>query len=139
MERISEGGFFLALLAVLQCGQQPLTLPGALSLYYGQELGLTNVGNPPSPRGIMQWAPSGNDHHGFLSSSEANIGKLFFAESDNTDEQDNFETQYAKENSPLKIYQKLARMRQRDEALIVGSTVRHTLEGDVIIYSRYVK
>ncbi|PIO58694.1 hypothetical protein TELCIR_19866, partial [Teladorsagia circumcincta] len=105
-----------------------LTLPGALSLYYGQELGLTNVGNPPSPRGIMQWAPSGNDHHGFLSSSEANIGKLFFAESDNTDEQDNFE-----------IYQKLARMRQRDEALIVGSTVRHTLEGDVIIYSRYVK
>ncbi|PIO67913.1 alpha amylase, catalytic domain protein [Teladorsagia circumcincta] len=68
-----------------------LTLPGAMSLYYGQELGLTNVGNPPSPRGIMQWAPSGNDHHGFLSSSEANIGKLFFAESDNTDEQDNFE------------------------------------------------
>lgn len=68
-----------------------LTLPGALSLYYGQELGLTNVGNPPSPRGVMQWTPSGSDHHGFLSSSEANIGKLFFDESSNADEQDNFE------------------------------------------------
>ncbi|VDP10286.1 unnamed protein product [Heligmosomoides polygyrus] len=116
-----------------------LTLPGALSLYYGQELGLTNVGNPPSPRGVMQWTPSGSDHHGFLSSSEANIGKLFFDESSNADEQDNFETQYARENSPLKIYQKLAKMRQRDEALIVGSTVRDTVEGDVVIYSRFVR
>nr|CDJ98092.1 Glycosyl hydrolase domain containing protein [Haemonchus contortus] len=116
-----------------------LTLPGALSLYYGQELGLANVGNPPSPRGVMQWKPSGDDHHGFLSSSESNIGKLFFSESDKADEQDNYETQFAQENSPLKVYQKLAKMRQRDEALIVGSTIRHTVEGDAVIYSRYVK
>ncbi|VDL65263.1 unnamed protein product, partial [Nippostrongylus brasiliensis] len=116
-----------------------LTLPGALSLYYGQELGLPNVGEPPSPRGVMQWTPTGNDHHGFLSSADSNIGKLFFAESSNPTEQDNFETQYAQENSPLKVYQKLAKMRQRDEALIVGSTVRDTVEGDVVIYSRFVK
>ncbi|KAL6739408.1 hypothetical protein Aduo_012871 [Ancylostoma duodenale] len=116
-----------------------LTLPGALSLYYGQELGLTDVGTPPSPRGVMQWTPSGNDHHGFLSSGDANIGKLFFAESNDSKEEDNFEAQYAQENSPLKVYQKLAKMRQRDEALILGSTVRHGLEGDTLVYSRYVK
>lgn len=116
-----------------------LTLPGAISLYYGQELGLTNVGDPPTPRGIMQWTPSGNDHHGFLSSGNSNIGKLFFAESENTSEFDNFETQYAVENSPLKVFQKLAKMRQRDEALIVGSTVRDIVDGDVVIYSRFVK
>ncbi|KJH49023.1 alpha amylase, catalytic domain protein [Dictyocaulus viviparus] len=116
-----------------------LTLPGALSLYYGQELGLANVGDPPSSRGIMQWTKSGDDHHGFLSSGGSKIGKLFFAESENIDELDNFESQYAEENSPLKVYQKLAKMRQRDEALIVGSTVRDLVEGDVIIYSRFVK
>lgn len=116
-----------------------LTLPGALSLYYGQELGLTDVGDPPTSRGIMQWSPSGNDHHGFLSMENSNIGKLFFAESKDARETDNFETQYAEENSPLKIYQKLAKMRQREEALIVGSTVREALDGDVVIYSRFIK
>ncbi|VDM55400.1 unnamed protein product [Angiostrongylus costaricensis] len=116
-----------------------LTLPGALSLYYGQELGLTDVGDPPTPRGIMQWSPSGNDHHGFLSSGNSNIGKLFFAESEDTGESDNFETQYAEENSPLKVYQRLAKMRQRDQALMIGSTMRDTVDGDVIIYSRFVK
>ncbi|VDM79640.1 unnamed protein product, partial [Strongylus vulgaris] len=104
-----------------------LTLPGAMSVYYGQELGLKDVGTPPSPRGIMQWTASGKDHHGFLSSNEANIGKLFFGESDDAKEEDNFETQYAQENSQLKVYQKLARMRQRDEALILGSTVKDEL------------
>ncbi|EYC26134.1 hypothetical protein Y032_0011g1577 [Ancylostoma ceylanicum] len=131
-----------SLMALLQpagtyCFQ--LTLPGALSLYYGQELGLKDVGTPPSPRGVMQWTPSGNNHHGFLASGDANIGKLFFAESNDSKEEDNFESQYAQENSPLKVYQKLAKMRQRDEALILGSTVRHGLEGDTLVYSRYVK
>ncbi|KAJ1348257.1 hypothetical protein KIN20_003514 [Parelaphostrongylus tenuis] len=116
-----------------------LTLPGALSLYYGQELGLRDVGDPPTPRGIMQWAPSGHNHHGFLSSGSSTIGKLFFSESEDARELDNFETQYAMENSPLKVYQKLAKMRQREEALIVGSTLRNTVDGDVVIYSRFVK
>lgn len=116
-----------------------LTLPGALSLYYGQELGLRDVGDPPTPRGIMQWSPSGNDHHGFLSSGNSNIGKLFFAESEDTGESDNFETQYAEENSPLKVYQKLAKMRQREQALMIGSTMRDIVDGGVIIYSRFVK
>uniref|UniRef100_A0A1I7WIM6 Aamy domain-containing protein n=1 Tax=Heterorhabditis bacteriophora TaxID=37862 RepID=A0A1I7WIM6_HETBA len=116
-----------------------LTLPGALSLYYGQELGLSDVGNPSTQRGIMQWNPSGSDHHGFLSKSDENLGKLFFAESDDIKEEDNFENQFALEKSPLKVYQKLAKMRQRDESLIVGSTVRDAVDGDVIIYSRFVK
>ncbi|KHJ89239.1 hypothetical protein OESDEN_10940, partial [Oesophagostomum dentatum] len=68
-----------------------LTLPGAMSLYYGQELGLKDAGSPPSSRSIMQWTPSGKDHHGFLSSAEANLEKLFFAESDDAKEEDNFE------------------------------------------------
>ncbi|VDK66862.1 unnamed protein product, partial [Cylicostephanus goldi] len=116
-----------------------LTLPGALSLYYGQELGLKDVGTPPSPRGIMQWTPAGKDHHGFLSSTEANIGKLFFAESEDEKDEDNFETQYAQENSALKLYQKLAKMRQRDDALILGGTVKDEVVDDTIVYSRYVK
>ncbi|CAD6191924.1 unnamed protein product [Caenorhabditis auriculariae] len=115
-----------------------LTLPGALSMYYGQELGLKDVGNPRTQRGIMQWTPTKEDHHGFLSEAK-DIGQLFFAENDEADQEDNFETQFQQENSQLKVYRKLAKLRQRDEALIVGETVRDTLIDDVILFSRFVK
>ncbi|CAI5448118.1 unnamed protein product [Caenorhabditis angaria] len=115
-----------------------LTLPGALSVYYGQELGLKNgltKTGTDQQRGIMQWTPKGNDHHGFTNDG----GDLFFAETEDTLNQDNFDTQYGLETSPLKVYRKLAKLRQRDEAMIVGDTVRHAILNDVIVFSRYVR
>ena len=50
-----------------------------------------------------------------------------------------FQTQYFRELSPLKVYRKLAKLRQRDEALVVGTTVRDKLVDDVILYGRYAR
>ncbi|CAJ0579439.1 unnamed protein product, partial [Mesorhabditis spiculigera] len=115
-----------------------LTLPGAISVYYGQEIGLENVaGASNGQRGVMQWKPKGEDHHGFVN-GEA-IKDIFYPEQKTDKEADNFEAQYSNPNSALKVFQKLAKLRQRDEALILGVTVRHALIGDVISYSRYVR
>ncbi|GMR44683.1 hypothetical protein PMAYCL1PPCAC_14878, partial [Pristionchus mayeri] len=117
-----------------------LTLPGAMSLYYGQELGQKDgsggaSGMPPQA-GIMQWETKGDEHHGFSKTP----GKLFFAETEGGDgASDNFESQYAEENSPLKVYQKLAKLRQRDEVMIIGETKRDELRDDVIVFSRFVR
>ncbi|CAB3405806.1 unnamed protein product [Caenorhabditis bovis] len=116
-----------------------LTLPGALSIYYGQELGLKDGVNKlgtDGQRGIMQWTPTTEDHHGFSSFSG---GDLFFAETNELSGQDNFETQFGLETSPLKTYRKLAKLRQRDEALIVGETVRDEMLNEVILFSRFVE
>jgi len=116
-----------------------LTLPGAISLYYGQELGMKDAkfnGNP-TQRGVMQWSPKGEDHHGFL--SESGIDQLFFGENEEGEGDDNYDTQYFRELSPLKVYRKLAKLRQRDEALVVGTTVRDKLVDDVILYGRYAR
>ncbi|CAI2352055.1 unnamed protein product [Caenorhabditis sp. 36 PRJEB53466] len=114
-----------------------LTLPGAISVYYGQELGLkdaTNKDGRYAQMGVMQWTPTGGDHHGFSGNAEP----IFFPESEDNLEADNFETQFAIDNSALKIYRKLAKLRQRDEALIVGQTVRdELLADDVIVFSRF--
>uniref|UniRef100_A0A8R1HND1 Glycosyl hydrolase family 13 catalytic domain-containing protein n=1 Tax=Caenorhabditis japonica TaxID=281687 RepID=A0A8R1HND1_CAEJA len=116
-----------------------LTLPGAVSVYYGQELGLKDTlgkDGQYKQMGVMQWTPTGKDHHGFSGIEDS----IFFPESDDKLELDNFETQFAVENSALKIYRKLAKLRQRDEALIVGETVRDELvNDDVILFSRYVQ
>ncbi|GMS93791.1 hypothetical protein PENTCL1PPCAC_15966, partial [Pristionchus entomophagus] len=115
-----------------------LTLPGAMSLYYGQELGLKDgpAGTSKPQAGVMQWESRGDAHHGF----SATTGKLFFSESEGGDgASDNFESQYAEENSPLKVYQKLAKLRQRDEVMIIGETQRDELRGDVIVFSRFVR
>lgn len=102
--------------------------------------------------GVMQWYPAGKDHHGF----SGNDAPIFFPESDDKLELDNYnvgfnidlknnsfmflQTQFETENSALKIYRKLAKLRQRDEALIVGETVRDELiNEDVILFSRYVQ
>ncbi|KAF1760477.1 hypothetical protein GCK72_008726 [Caenorhabditis remanei] len=67
--------------------------------------------------GVMQWYPTGKDHHGFSTESDAPI---FFPETDDKLEMDNYNSQFDISDSPLKIYRKLAKLRQRDEALIVG-------------------
>lgn len=116
-----------------------LTLPGANSVYYGQEYGLKDAMSKNGEfkqMGVMQWYPAGKDHHGF----SGNDAPIFFPESDDKLELDNYNTQFETENSALKIYRKLAKLRQRDEALIVGETVRDELiNEDVILFSRYVQ
>ncbi|KAF1755590.1 hypothetical protein GCK72_012040 [Caenorhabditis remanei] len=117
-----------------------LTLPGAVSVYYGQEYGLKNAMSKDGElkqMGVMQWYPTGKDHHGFSKESDAPI---FFPETDDKLEMDNYNSQFDISDSPLKIYRKLAKLRQRDEALIVGETVRDELiNDDVILFSRYIK
>ncbi|CAL2038594.1 unnamed protein product [Caenorhabditis brenneri] len=84
--------------------------------------------------GVMQWYQTGTDHHGFSTND------IFFPESDDKLEMDNYNSQFDISDSPLKIYRKLAKLRQRDEALIVGETVRDELiNDDVILFSRYVQ
>ncbi|EGT42035.1 CBN-ATGP-1 protein [Caenorhabditis brenneri] len=114
-----------------------LTLPGAISIYYGQEYGLKDAVNKNGDfkqMGVMQWYQTGTDHHGFSTND------IFFPESDDKLEMDNYNSQFDISDSPLKIYRKLAKLRQRDEALIVGETVRDELiNDDVILFSRYVQ
>ncbi|CAO4372050.1 unnamed protein product [Caenorhabditis nigoni] len=116
-----------------------LTLPGAVSLYYGQEYGLKDAMSKNGDfkqMGVMQWYPTSNNHHGF----SGNDVPIFFPESDDKLEMDNYNSQFDIADSPLKIYRKLAKLRQRDEALIVGETVRDELiNNDVILFSRYVR
>lgn len=67
-----------------------LTLPGAISLYYGQEYNLKDV-ERSGQRGIMQWHPRvltpGDNHHGFTGRTDS----IFFGESENSDNNDNFQ------------------------------------------------
>ena len=50
-----------------------------------------------------------------------------------------FETQYGEQASSLKLYQKLAKLRQREEALLVGETVRDETKDGVVSFSRFSK
>jgi glycosidase len=114
-----------------------LTLPGALSLYYGQELGMQDVNG--DQHAVMQWKPKGDDHHGFRLVPDSEQKMVLVFNETSGDSAENFEDQYALPNSPLKVYRNLAKLRQRDEALIVGETVRDVLDGDIVLFSRYVK
>ena len=48
----------------------------------------THLGNP-TQRGVMQWSPKGEDHHGFL--SESGIDQLFFGENEEGEGDDNYD------------------------------------------------
>ncbi|CAJ0937452.1 unnamed protein product, partial [Mesorhabditis belari] len=116
-----------------------LTLPGAISVYYGQEIGLENVeGRKDGQRGLMQWKEKGNDHHGFIKEKEFKDSDIYYPEQAKDKGGDNFEAQYKETDSALKVFKKLAQLRQRDPALILGTTVRDTLMDDVITFGRFV-
>jgi len=110
-----------------------LVLPGAVKFYYGDELGMSDVPNDAFPnRGTMQW--SDGEHGGFSSTENSTFFKT------NPDYKTrNYEAQYSIPLSPLKTFQKLALLRQRDETLITGETRLAELQGDTFLLSRLLK
>jgi glycosidase len=94
-----------------------LFLPGAVKIYYGEELGLPSVsqGVGPGPQfGIMPWE---SEIKGFTDSKE----KLFFkAISEDQAKELNFKDQNNARHSHLKVFKKLADLRGRDEVFTDG-------------------
>ncbi|KAK6044235.1 alpha amylase, catalytic domain protein [Cooperia oncophora] len=116
-----------------------LILPGTNSFYYGDELGMKNLPNDsvvsefpaycyrklyrkpcnllsvqvPPQRGAMQWDDSA--FAGFSTNSKIPV---------NSDYKNiNWKKQYAEEQSALKMFSKLSKLRTRDESLSLGETI----------------
>ncbi|TMS37351.1 hypothetical protein L596_004300 [Steinernema carpocapsae] len=109
-----------------------MVLPGPVQTYYGEELSLasTNKDSELQNRGVMQWDPTA--HAGFTSDTAA---VLFDTTKDF--ETVNFDKLYEETRSPLRVYQKLAKLRGRTEVIQVGE-INVKFEGDLVVISRYV-
>lgn len=108
-----------------------LTLPGAIEIYYGQELGLTDVANATRKfTGLMQWDDS--EKAGFTNLTNEN---LFFGTTSDY-KTANFKVEYGLPRTPLKTFQKLARMRQRDDTLVLGHMELDDVQHEVIKFTR---
>jgi len=92
-----------------------LFLPGAVKIFYGEELGLPSVSQGEAPQfGLMQWEETDK---GFTDLE----GKLFFKSvSPAHASQLNFKSQYDNPHSHLKVFKKLAQIRARDEVFTEG-------------------
>jgi len=108
-----------------------MTLPGPVQSYYGEELALgSNVKNVSQSRGVMQW--DDHDNAGFSSIKDP----LYF-ETTADFKTVNYKNYYEQSRSPLRVYQKLAKLRGRTEVIQSGD-ITITNEGDIIVISRYV-
>uniref|UniRef100_A0A915AWE5 alpha-glucosidase n=2 Tax=Parascaris univalens TaxID=6257 RepID=A0A915AWE5_PARUN len=107
-----------------------MTLPGAVEIYYGQELGLTDAVNSSKPfTGLMQWDSS--KYAGFTSSNQ----QPFFTNTADT-EKLNYKAQFDLVNSPLKTFRNLAKLRQRDDNMVFSGMTLAPLINDLIMFSR---
>lgn len=123
-----------------------LTLRGTPTLYYGDEIGMQDVGIPPEQvhdpqeknvpglglgrdpeRTPMQW--DSNKNAGFTSA----IPWLPLAEDY---EKVNVATEREDPSSMLTLYRRLIRLRQEESALQVGSYLPVIAEGDILAYIR---
>ncbi|KHJ86687.1 hypothetical protein OESDEN_13555 [Oesophagostomum dentatum] len=95
-----------------------LLLPGTNNFYYGDELGMKNLPNDsmvPPQRGAMQWDDTANS--GFTSAANSKVPV-------NSDYNNiNWAKQYSQEQSALKMFSKLSKLRTRDDALMSGQTL----------------
>ncbi|VDM58149.1 unnamed protein product [Angiostrongylus costaricensis] len=93
-----------------------LILPGTNNFYYGEELGMKDLQDSsivPAQRGAMQWDDSVSA--GFSSNSKIPV---------NPDYKDiNWEHQYSQDQSSLKVFSKLGKLRTRDDTLMSGETI----------------
>ncbi|VDK51744.1 unnamed protein product [Anisakis simplex] len=109
-----------------------LLLPGTNSFYYGEEIGMHDLRNDsatPPQRGAMQWDDSKNA--GFSSADKPQV------EVDPSYKKINWAQQYSESRSPLKVFQKLAKMRVRDEILAFGDAHIGDLIDGAFILARY--
>ncbi|KAL3994876.1 Alpha amylase catalytic domain family protein [Acanthocheilonema viteae] len=109
-----------------------LFLPGTISIYYGDEIGMMDLPNEklvPVQRGAMQWDDSANA--GFSSANPSSIPvHPDFADN-------NWARQYSSQRSHLKTFQKMARLRKRDETLSFGRTIIGPLINSSFTVIRY--
>ncbi|EYC12434.1 hypothetical protein Y032_0047g1477 [Ancylostoma ceylanicum] len=93
-----------------------LILPGTNNFYYGDELGMKNLPNDsvvPVQRGAMQWDDTKDA--GFSTASKVPVNPDYT--------NINWVRQYAQEQSSLKMFSKLSKLRTRDDALMSGQTI----------------
>jgi len=111
-----------------------LMLPGTNTFYYGEELGMRNLPNDSMihpARGAMQWDDSA--YGGFSSASQQNHVPI------HSDYKNiNWAQQFGEPRSQLKMFIKLARLRKRDETLMVGQTFIGKRVGDGFTLTRFL-
>lgn len=109
-----------------------MVLPGTNNIYYGEEIGMRNLANDskvPPQRGAMQWDETLNG--GFSSSigppvpSNIDVANI------------NWKRQYSEPQSTLKIFSKLAKLRQREDALKTGTTLIGKLVDGAFTVTRF--
>ncbi|PIO75876.1 hypothetical protein TELCIR_02071 [Teladorsagia circumcincta] len=108
-----------------------LMLPGSNSFYYGDELGMKNLPNDsvvPPQRGAMQWDDSA--FAGFSTNSKIPVNSDY--------KSINWAKQYKQDQSALKMFSKLSKLRSRDESLSLGETIMGRLiEGGAYTIVRF--
>jgi len=102
-----------------------LFLPGAVKIYYGEELGLPSAEKSIGPQfGQMQWTET---ESGF---SDLTDGKHFFTSLPEKQAKElNFKTQNEATHSHLKVFKKLADLRARDEVFTDGEYNNSKVDG----------
>ncbi|CAJ0951585.1 unnamed protein product, partial [Mesorhabditis belari] len=99
-----------------------LMLPGTNSFYYGEEIGMRDLQNDTRvmvQRGAMQWDSSLNAGFSTSQNSKIPVHPDFVNV--------NWQNQWKDEKSPLKMFSKLAKLRQRDETIMQGETLISSL------------
>ncbi|VDO06638.1 unnamed protein product [Haemonchus placei] len=133
-----------------------LVLPGTNSYYYGDELGMKNLPNDsvvPPQRGAMQWDDSA--YAGFSTKSKIPVNSDYKNINWEVDVREEIlapnllselngemilfdQKQYREDQSALKMFSKLSKMRTRDESLGVGETMMGRLiDGGAYTITRF--
>ncbi|CAB3410938.1 unnamed protein product [Caenorhabditis bovis] len=97
-----------------------MVLPGTNNIYYGEELGMRNLPNDsmvPPQKGAMQWDDTINA--GFSNVSQNGVKVPVNVDYTNI----NWARQYSESQSTLKLFAKLAKLRQREDSLKTGTTL----------------
>ncbi|VDM08944.1 unnamed protein product [Wuchereria bancrofti] len=111
-----------------------LLLPGTSSIYYGDEIGMIDLPSEklvPVQRGAMQWDDSANAGFSGAISTSIPVHPAFA--------HNNWDRQYNSQRSQLKTFQKMARLRKRDETLSSGRTIIGQLMNSTFAITKYVK
>ncbi|GMR34296.1 hypothetical protein PMAYCL1PPCAC_04491 [Pristionchus mayeri] len=110
-----------------------LMLPGSNAFYYGDELGMRNLPNDTKAagqQGVMQWDDSAGA--GFSSKSDVPLSSDY--------KNINWERQYNDQQSSLKTFARLSKLRQRDETLQLGQTLMgRIVDGSAFTMARFMK
>uniref|UniRef100_A0A0K0F3X5 Neutral and basic amino acid transport protein rBAT (inferred by orthology to a human protein) n=1 Tax=Strongyloides venezuelensis TaxID=75913 RepID=A0A0K0F3X5_STRVS len=109
-----------------------LILPGSLKINYGDEYGLQTSQSPNAKQmPIMSW---NNDNHNGFSTAE---GGLIFGKAKNADKVNAHDSLH-KMGGMSRIFQKMAKLKEREDILKIGTT-DVKLENGILYVYRYLK